>query len=118
MSLIVENGCVLGYILTFEDKSFSPNGVVHISPEAAAAHNAALAQAEIDGLDTNCEVGQYGAFYLNRKRKEIKTFTGQIVAPSQNVRIHGQVITFTRKNKTFRGRLMKDADCFNFRRIT
>lgn len=114
--LTVENegkNTSLGYLFDFNGRGvFSPDGKVEIAPELVDAHNKALSQAELDGLDNNCQIGQYGTFYyVNGK---VTTFMGTVV--SEIVRISGKVITFRRKGKVYSGRLQKNADCFNFRR--
>jgi hypothetical protein len=91
---------------------FSPDGKIDVSVEDADKHNQLLSQAEIAGLDQNCQVGQGGTFY--NIHGYVGTFTGTTVATAQ---IRGNSITFYRNGKTFRGRLQKDADCFNFKRI-
>jgi hypothetical protein len=108
----------LGYLMNFNGRGvYSPDGKVEVTPEDCEAHNKALSQAEIDGLDNNCDVGQWGTFYYTPKpdKKFVTTFTGTVV--STDVYVHGQVITFHRNSKTYRGRLQKDAECFNFKRI-
>ena len=89
-------------------------GKVDVTPEEATAHNAALDKAFIAGLDTNCEIGMMGTFYYNQTKREVHTFNGTVVAPA---RVVGKTSTFVRGGKVFRGRLQKDADCFNFKRI-
>jgi hypothetical protein len=111
-----DTGACVGYLFDFTGKGvFSPDGKVEISPEDANKHNELLAQGEIKGLDENCAIGQRGTFYYN-STKGVHTWTGVEVAPRVNCRVVGKSITFTRNGKTYRGRLQKDADCFNFRR--
>ena len=120
--LLVKDGQCLGYLFNFTGHGvFSPDGIASsITPEQVDTHNAVLAQAEIKGLDDCCEVGQHGTFYYINGR--VQTFTSAIVAEGCSVRKAGQVITFARNvggiKKVFRGRLQKDADCFNFKRIS
>lgn len=59
----------LGYLLSFEGHGvFDPDlGRIEVTPEEANAHNRALSQAEIQGLDQNCQVGQGGYFYLKER---------------------------------------------------
>ena len=112
-----DTGACLGYLFDFREKGvFSPDGKVEITKEQADTHNRLLAEGEIKGLDENCAVGQRGTFYFH-SLKGVHTWTGVEVAKRDNCRVRGQVITFTRNGKTFRGRLQKDADCFNFKRI-
>ena len=108
----------LGYLFSVDGKTFCPNtgSWAGISPEEQDAHNQALSNAELEGLDNRCEIGQGGAFYLTPNPSRVTTFVGTVV--SSDVFINGQSITFSRKGKTFRGRLQKDADCFNFTRIS
>lgn len=108
----------LGYLFSFDGKTFCPNtgSWAGISPEEQDAHNQALSNAELEGLDARCEIGQGGTFYYIPADNAVKTFVSTIV--SKEVFVSGKSITFRRNGKTFRGRLQKDADCFNFRRIS
>ena len=107
------NRCI-GYLIDFSGRGiYSPIGKVEITEETAKRHNELLSEAELAGLDNNCQIGQCGTFYFIGK--QVTTFMGLIV--STNIRLVGNTITFTRNGKTFRGKLQKDADCFNFRRI-
>lgn len=90
-------------------------GKVPVTKDEADAHNTAFDKAIIQGLDENCQIGQSGTFYYDEKKKTVKTFIGTLV--SENVRRSGNVVTFFRNNKAFRGRVQKDADCVNFKRI-
>lgn len=105
----------LGNLLYFEGHGvFEPNfGKIDITTEEAEAHNKALDEAMIKGLDENCEIGQGGFFY--HTDTQIRTFTGLVV--SEDVDFRGKVIIFRRNGMTFRGVVSKDADCFDFRRI-
>lgn len=113
--LVCEDGTCLGYLFNFNGHGvFSPDGKVEITPEQAETHNRVLAQAEIKGLDENCEIGQCGTFYyVNGK---VSTFTGEVVSTS--VLRKGKSLTFYRNGKAYRGILRKDADCFNFKRVS
>jgi len=91
-------------------------GKVDVTPEEAAIHNKFLGDARIKGLDESCEVGQGGFFYLNKDKQAIITFGGDVVTTDYN--INGNSITFRRNGKTFRGRLGKHSDAFNFRRVS
>jgi hypothetical protein len=108
-----------GYMFNFPDRGvFDPTfGKLDVSPDEANTHNQSLSQAEIDGLDHNCTVGLGGTFYLRKEsgRPIVTTWLGQEV--SQEVRVSSRLITFTRKGRTFRGRLRKDEGCFFFKRI-
>jgi len=108
------NSCV-GYLFNFKGHGvFSPDGKVDITPEQADVHNKLLSEAEIKGLDENCQVGQSGTLYYIQGQG-VQTFVGTLV--SNQTTINGNSITFTRNGKRFRGRLQKDANCFNFKRI-
>jgi hypothetical protein len=110
-----ETGACVGYLMDFTGKGvFSPDGKVDITPEQAKTHNDLLSQGEIKGLDENCQVGMQGTFYYIKG--QVQTFMGAVV--SADVSVNGQSITFRRNGRVFRGRLQRDADCFNFRRIS
>ena len=112
---------LLGHLIHFEGRGvYEPTfGKVEIDPRHVDPHNEALDGAFLEGMDNNCEVGQGGTFYWKEDRATqklvITTFSGTIV--TRNVTKNGRSITFVRKGKTYRGREMKDAECFNFRRI-
>lgn len=110
----------IGYLLNFTGRGvFEPTfGKLDVSAEEAETHNRLLSQAEIHGLEQNCQVGQGGMFYTRTENGSmvVTTWVGQEV--SRAVRIRGNVLTFTRKGKAFRGRLRKDQDCFFAKRIT
>jgi len=106
----------LGYLMNFNGRGiYSPNGKVDITPEDCEAHNKALSQAEIDALDNNCEVGMHGTLYWSPPGG-VHTWIGTRVADYElnPKRTH---ITFCRNGKVFTGRMQKDSDCFNFKRI-
>jgi len=88
-----------------------------LTKEQVEEHNRLLSEAELLGLDQNCQVGQHGTFYL-RKEPVLSVITWMGVLVSDRVVVHGQTITFKRDGKAYRGRLRKDADCFNFRRVS
>lgn len=93
-------------------------GRVEVTPEQAEAHNKALEEAMLKGLDENCQVGQGGTFYLHKRPSgsyDVRTFDGTIV--SSDCSVSGNRLTFRRKGKTFRGTVRKQDDLFNFRRI-
>lgn len=117
-SLITCGDHCLGYLMNFAGHGvFSPDGKVEVTPEQAEIHNKLLAEAEIEGLDNRCEVGMAGTFYLGITDgvKAVKTFTGTTV--TTDVTVKGKSITFRRHGRVYRGREMKNAECFNFRRI-
>jgi hypothetical protein len=107
--------CCLGQLMDFAGHGvFDPTlGKVDVSSEHVKAHNEALDGAMLKGLDENCQVGQGGTFYYIGGK--VQTWLGAVV--SQVVNCTGKSITFYRGGRAFRGRLQKDADCFNFRRI-
>lgn len=120
--LIVDNSTspptCCGFIFSFQGHGdFSPDGKVDgFTSEQIQEHNASLSKAQLLGLDQYCQVGQGGTFYYSQA-KGVTTCTGVVVAENDSVHIKGASITFTRNGKTYRGRLQKNADCFNFRRI-
>ena len=106
----------LGHLINFTghgvfDAHF---GKVDVTPEEVAVHNSSLDYIFIKGLDANCEVGQGGTFYYDEKKHIVQTFCGTIFATAK---VSGKSITFERGGKLYRGRLQKNADCFNFKRI-
>jgi len=120
-SLITIKGtdACLGDLMYFDGHgTYDPDhGLVPVSKEEADTHNKLLDEARLDGLDRNCEVGQGSFFYFTGKApdRKVTTFVGTVV--STDVRVNRQSITFVRKGKTFRGRLSKNFDSFNFRRV-
>lgn len=105
-----------GYLMNFQGHGvYSPDGKQPFTKEQADAHNKALSQGELIGLD-KAEVGQCGTFYWSPE-KGVTTWTGELVA--RGFEIRGKTtLTFRRPNgHVFRGRIQKDADCFNFKRI-
>ena len=115
------NTCLGDLICFLGHGTYEPQyGKVDISEEEVEAHNKALDKAIVEGLDQRCEVGQGGYAYLSTMLEApglrvAKTFHGTLLAAAV---VKGKTVTFTRKNKTFRGRILsKDSDCFNFRRI-
>ncbi len=107
----------LGYLMDFKDKGIFDAyfGRVDVTKEYADIHNRLLSEGQLDGLDKNCQVGMSGDFYVNREKREVRTFVGDLVASAE---ISGLTITFRRKGKVFRGRLALNEDCFRFRRIS
>lgn len=118
--LIVDNETTppqcCGYLMDFAGRGvYSPDGKVEFTKEQADTHNATLAQSEILGLD-QAEVGQYGTLYWS-STKGITTWTGVKVAV-YTMSCKQTTLTFKRPNgHVFRGRIRKDAGCFNFRRV-
>jgi hypothetical protein len=109
----------LGHLFEFPGHGvFEPTfGKLEVTSEEAKTHNQLLSQGEIDGLDHHCAVGLGGMFYTRKTDHQtlVVTWLGEEV--SQDVRIHGQVLTFRRKGMTFRGRLHQDQNAFGFKRI-
>lgn len=106
----------LGYLFDFTGHGiFSPDGKVEVTKEQADTHNRLLAEGELKGLDENCQVGMHGTFYFIGGK--VQTWTGVLVSERVILSPGGRGITFYRNGKTYRGRLPKDADCFNFKRI-
>lgn len=115
--LLMHGGRCLGYVFVADSYgAFAPDGRVEITAETADAHNRILSRGEIAGLDT-CEVGQCGTLYAGKRdgRMVVHTWIGELV--SADTSVSGRILTFRRNGKVFRGRLCKDAGCFNFRRI-
>lgn len=96
---------------------YSPDGKVEATPDQLKLHNEHLTQAMIDGLDTRCQIGQGGTFYLKEDGPKtlVTAWTGEVV--SCDVTRNGNSLTFRRKGMTFRGRIGQDA-AFNFRRVS
>jgi len=117
--LLSHHDGVFGHLMDFRDHGvFDPSlGRVEVDPSLIDAHNRVLDEAIIEGLDHNCQVGQGGFFYRTGSggRFKVTTFTGILV--SQDVTVHGNTITFRRHGKVFRGRLCKEAESFNFKRV-
>lgn len=111
---IADTSNCLGYLLHFAEHGIfdASLGKVNVTPEQADTHNRLLDQALIKGLDT-CQIGQGNTFYWGGNC--VKTFTGTVV--SYAVSHTGKSVSFMVKEKKFRGRLHKDADCFNFTRV-
>ena len=108
----------LGYLINFGERGIFDAyiGKVDISTEDAQIHNSLLDAAMLKGLDSHCEIGMHGTFYY--MNGQVGTFMGTIVADSSKVKRVGQSITFRRAGKIYKGRLRKDEDCFNFKRVS
>ena len=113
-----EDQC-LGYLMDFIGRGIydASYGRVEVSKEHADTHNKLLDEAMLKGLDENCQIGQGGTFYYQGKGK-VTTFLGTVVSEQLTVSPGGRNIEFYRKGKLYRGRLRKEADCFNFRRVS
>jgi hypothetical protein len=108
-----------GYLFEFPGHGiFEPNfGKLEVTSEEAKTHNRLLSQGEIEGLDNHCAVGMGGLFYTRKVDGQTRVMTWLGEEVSQNVQVHGNVITFQRKGMGFRGRLRQQEDAFAFRRI-
>lgn len=108
-----------GYLFDFAGHGvYEPTfGKVDATAEEAKIHNQLLSQGQIQGLDQNCAVGLGGMFYTRKVdgRTVVATWLGEEV--SREVRVRGDVLTFTRKGMTFRGRLPTEREGFCFKRI-
>lgn len=118
VSLITVKGTntCLGDLMAFKGHGvFDPSfGMVPVSEEAAKIHNAALDKARLEGMDTNCEIGQ-GSFAYFQTGKGVTTFSGTVISTEYTVL--NRVIRFRRAGKVYRGTLKRDSDDFNFRRV-
>ena len=116
MTIAGTNTC-LGYLMVFDGHGVfeSSNGKMDITKEEADKHNQCLSEAEIKGLEENCQVGQQGMFYYSPK-DGVRTWTGTVV--DSTPKVNGKSLTFTRKGKTFRGQIRKNDDCFTFKRVS
>lgn len=118
-----DNEC-FGYLMDFNERGvFSAEyGKVDVTPEEARINNLAYEEAELNGLDNNCEIGQWGRFYLSRLESKsdstltITTFLGTVVSSLVEKKARGKII-FTRKGKTFEGKKDEESDIINFKRI-
>jgi len=113
-----EDRC-LGFLMHFPGHGVydASLGKIAVTAEQAQTHNRLLDEALLKGMDENCQVGKGGSFYVGHHegRTAIKTFLGTLV--SADVSTNGHSLTFRRKGKTFRGRMSKQHDLFNFRRV-
>lgn len=117
-SLMTVGDTCLGYLIDFDGKGvFEPSyGKIDVTAEEAKKHNAELDNAMLKGMDENCMVGQYGTFYFVNSK--VQTFMGTIVSDKVHISPSKRGITFLRSGKQYRGTLQKNADCFNFKRIS
>jgi hypothetical protein len=92
----------LGYVFHTPEHGVydAAHGKVDVTPEQAEIHNKLLDQALINGLDTHCEVGQGGTFYLSDG--QIKTWLGTVIAPALSRR--GKHYSFVRGGKELHAR--------------
>lgn len=106
----------LGYMINFAGHGiYEPAmGKVDVTKEEADEHNILLSEAQIKGLDENCNVGQGGNFYFTHN--QVRTFIGVLV--SDNIAFPTKrTIEFTRNGKVFTGRIPKNDDCIFIKRI-
>ena len=90
----------LGYLFHAEGHGvFDPIGRHDIDPKYVEPHNKALSQAEIKGLDENCQVGQGATFYLTDDKQSVRTWHGDIVSVLKGKR----PLQFVLKGKVFQG---------------
>lgn len=96
--------------------TYDPNhGLVPVTKQQADIHNKCLDEARLKGMDDNCQIGQGSYAYLTPKIG-VTTFLGTKIA-DYTLSSSQANVTFTRAGKTYRGRLCKDTDAFNFRRV-
>jgi hypothetical protein len=125
----------LGYLMWFDGKGiYCPsNGEVSrfgVTKEHADAHNKALDEALLRGLDENCQIGQRGTFYLTvgpNKLSRVTTFCGTLVSDRVSVRkttqfhrrlgTYRHTVTFHRGGKVYRGSTNGFNQLLNFKRI-
>jgi len=106
----------LGDLMHFKGRGvYDANfGRVDVTPEEAETHNRLLDNALIEGL-ANCEIGQWGTFYLSQDPLRIHTFNGTVV--SERVTRRGRSVEFLFCDRTFQGIAHTQDDLFNFKRI-
>lgn len=110
----------VNYLFKFKEHGwFSPEQSIECTDEEAKQHNEVLDDMLALGCANNCEIGQWGTFYYDRPTQDhghrVRTWLGKTI--SDRVTVNGRSITFKMGEKVFRGRLPKDADVFNFKRI-
>ncbi len=111
------NETCVGYLFMHEGRAYSPNGLVKgLTKEEVETHNKCLSEAELGGLDQNCQVGQGTNFYCVPPYKAVKTWHGDTV--SIDVTRTNKTVTFRRNGMVFRGRIPADSDAVFFKRIS
>lgn len=107
------NRC-LGYLMHFPEHGVyeASLGLVEVTPEAAQRHNQVFDEMMVKGLDENCAVGQGGQFYVSGNT--VKTWLGTVLGEAKKVRA---TYTFTRKGKTFKGKVSQGEETGFFERI-
>lgn len=111
----------LGYLLVSPEHGIfdATVGKVDVTAEEADTHNRLLDEALIRGLDETCEVGQHGMFYRSKDeqgRIEVRTWLGTHVAYASRRGV--SQFQFTRKGRTFQGRVRRGDDLLPFKRIS
>lgn len=116
--VLLHDGQCLGYLMHFPGKgTYDPDlGRVEVSKEDADRHNRLLDQMLVEGL-RNCRIGQGYHFYLTEQdgKRVVTTWAGSVVDPAPVLK--GTSVTFRKFDHTFRGRLSKEDQVFNFKRI-
>lgn len=120
-SLITLRGTTqcIGYLMDFgvehgiHDAEY---GRMPLTPAEGEQHNNALDRALLEGLDKNCAVGQGSTAYWNPVTRQVHTFIGTEI--SRDCTYTKTTVTFKRNGMVFKGRLQKDAECFNYRRVS
>ncbi len=134
----------LGYLMDFGPRVGHEKGIwcpchgevsrFGVTPDHAKAHNAALDEAMLKGLDENCQIGQGDAFYLKRGEHltySITTFCGTIVANKDTGGVHVQttkkyncrlrtyslIVWFWRGGKQYKGSNNGFDDLVPFKRV-
>lgn len=108
---------VCGYLLELQGKVFDADlGRVEVTPEQAKEHNRVFDEMIVDGL-AKCPIGKGNTFYHQEHEgtHQVITWWGTMIDP--RARVAGQTITFQYRGMIFRGRLGREHECFNFRRI-
>lgn len=109
----------LGYLIHFNEHGVfdATFGKVDVPLNEIDRHNELLSQAEIAGLDQNCEVGMFGRLYYKKDPLRVTTWIGTVVSDNV-VRKSKNQITFYRDGKAFVGKLSdSDDESFTFERI-
>lgn len=132
---IKDTDSCLGYLIDFkEDGIWCPNygevGRFGVTKEYADAHNKALDEAMIKGLDENCQIGQGSSLYLTKNKAtgawQITTFLGTVVSESvtlhQTKTYHSRLqayqkkVWFQRRGKQYKGVNNGSDDLVHFKR--
>lgn len=109
----------LGDLMHFTGRgTYDPTlGLVPVTKDEADAHNKALDSMRLEGMDANCQIGQ-GSFAYYTGKGVVTTFLGTVVSDDVTLRGNQRLsIVFKRAGKVYRGRLSREYDSFNFRRV-